>query len=75
MIGNDHVERAFAECAPKLFAIFAFADRRTTLEFSGAIGNIFRCKSKIVRTRLRRNASVLHVSPAASNGNASADEW
>ena len=39
---------------PKLLAILALANRRATLEFSGAVGNVFRGEMKIVRTSLNR---------------------
>src|SRR5437762_9882330 len=55
MIRDDEVDRAFAQCFPKLFAIFPFADRRTTFELSRAIGNVFRGKMQIMRARFDGN--------------------
>src|SRR5437764_13325035 len=47
MIRDDEVDSAFAQSLPKLFAIFPLADGRTALEFSRAIGNVFRGKMQI----------------------------
>src|SRR6266478_650928 len=41
MIRHHEVDRAFAQCFPKLFAIFALANRRTAFELSSAIRNVF----------------------------------
>src|SRR5882724_8285069 len=49
MTRDDEVDCAFAQCFPKLFAVFPFADRRTAFEFSRAIGNVFGGKMQIMR--------------------------
>ena len=41
MIRHHEINRAVAQCLPKLFAIFALANWRTAFELSSAIRNVF----------------------------------
>ena len=54
MIRYHEVNRAVAQRGPKLFTIVAFANWRTTLEFRGAVGDIFGGEVEIMRTCLNR---------------------
>ena len=52
MIGDNHVDGSVTQCLPKLFAVLAFPNRRAAFEFSGAVGNVFGGKMKIMRASL-----------------------
>src|SRR5213075_1978315 len=52
---NDKIDRALFQRFPKLFAVFAFANRRTALELSCSIGDVFGGEVQIVGTSLSGN--------------------
>src|SRR4030095_5634562 len=54
MIRNDHVDTSVAQSFPKCFLVLALANWRATLEFSGAVGNVFSGKIEIMGTSLNR---------------------
>ena len=55
VVGDDHVDDAFAQTLPERFAVGAAADGRRALEQRRAVGNLFRGKVQIVRAGLDRD--------------------
>src|SRR2546421_2654520 len=55
VIRHHQVDRASAQCFPKLLAIFPLANRRTAFELSSASRNLFSGEMQIMRARFDSN--------------------